>query len=198
MSAPPARVPDRTSDRVVVIGVSAGAIHALSQILPALPAHYPFPVLVVVHVPRDRNALTTLFERKCSLPVREADDKEPIATGITIAPPDYHMLIESGRTIALSGEEPVHFSRPSIDALFESAADALGPALIGVVLTGANEDGAAGLKAIAAAGGTALVQDPATAYAAAMPDAALKACPAALKLDLDAIAAFLIEAGHRP
>lgn len=183
----------------VVIGASAGAIQALLHILPALPQDYALPVLIVVHVPPGRRSeLTALFAAKCRLPVAEGEDKEPILPGtVTFAPPDYHMLVETGGTISLSRDEQVFFSRPSIDVLFESAADAYGPALVGVVLTGANEDGAQGLAAVAQAGGVTLVQDPASAYARAMPEAALKACREARRLSLDGIVATLLAAGTR-
>lgn len=184
--------------KAVAIGASAGAIHALLRILPALPSGYALPVLAVVHVPPGRRSeLAGLFAGKCRLPVREAEDKEPIEPGtVYFAPPDYHMLVEAGGTISLSTEEPVFFSRPSIDVLFESAADAYGPDLMGVVLTGANEDGARGLRAVAEAGGSVFVQDPATAYARAMPDAALAACGKARVLSLDGIVECLIEVGN--
>ena len=131
----------------VVIGASAGAVQALARILPALPADYPLPVLVVVHVPADRdNMLVPHFAATCRIAVREAEDKEAIRAGtVYFAPSDYHMLVEPDRTISLSLDPLVHYSRPSIDVLFDSAADAYGPALAGVVLTGANDDGAAGL-----------------------------------------------------
>lgn len=186
-----------TQAAAVVIGASAGAIQVLMRILPALPADYVLPVLVVVHLPPGRRSeLAMLFAGKCALAVREAEDKESLSPGtVTFAPPDYHLLIERDRTVALSTEPPVFFSRPSIDVLFESAADAYGPALVAVVLTGANEDGAQGLRAVMAAGGTGLVQAPASAYAAAMPLAALAACPQARSLAPDAILAFLLAAG---
>ncbi|MGO4674887.1 chemotaxis protein CheB [Bosea sp. 2YAB26] len=179
----------------VVIGASAGALEALSVILPALPAGFRLPVIVVVHVPPNRRSmLAELFDAKCRIPVREAEDKEPIAAGtIYFAPPDYHLLVEMDRCLSLSSDEPVLFSRPSIDVLFESAADAYGPALIAIVLTGANQDGANGMQAIVKAGGTALVQNPTGAFAAAMPEAAIAACPSAHIMTLDAIAAHLQE-----
>ncbi|WP_404480364.1 chemotaxis protein CheB [Novosphingobium sp. BL-52-GroH] len=185
--------------KVVAIGASAGAIQVLLHLLPALPEDFALPVLVVVHIPSGRRSeLTTLFAARCRLQVIEGEDKEPIEAGtITFAPPDYHMLVEAGGTISLSADDPVFFSRPSIDVLFESAADAYGPGLVGVVLTGANEDGARGLGAIAKAGGMAIVQDPATAYARAMPEAALKVCRTARVLSPDGIVAALLEAGGR-
>ena len=177
----------------VVIGASAGAVQALSHILPRLPQGYALPVLVVVHVPATPSGLAALLDAKSAIGVREPDDKEPIVPGtVYIAPPGYHMLVEEGRSIALSSDAPVLFSRPSIDVLFESAAESYGGEVLGIVLTGANEDGARGASAIAAAGGTILVEDPDTAFAAAMPAAALARCPAAQSLSLDAIADYLI------
>ncbi len=182
------------SFKAVAIGGSAGAVQALSRILPSLPVDYPLPVLVVVHVPADRdNALVALFQSKCQLEVKEAEDKEPAQGGVVyFAPSDYHLLVEADGSLSLSSDELVNLSRPSIDVLLESAADAYGPALAAVVLTGANHDGAAGLKAVAEAGGMAVVEDPTHAYATAMPTAALKACPGATTLNLDAIASHLL------
>lgn len=184
------------SDRpgaAVVIGASVGAIEALMKILPLLPATYPFPVLVVVHLPRHMDSLlTAIFREKCALPVKEAEDKEPLKGGtIYFAPPDYHLLVNPDFTLALSSDEAVHYSRPSVDVLFQSAADAYGDALTGVILTGSNEDGAEGLAAVCAAGGHALVQPPATAEGKTMPASAITACPSALVLELRAIAEFL-------
>lgn len=181
------------SVEAVVIGASAGALEALSLILPSLPAQYSLPIVIVVHVPPDKKSiLPELFQAKCRIQVCEAEDKAPICVKTAyFAPPDYHLLIEMDKSFALSNDDPVLYSRPSIDVLFESAADAYGPTLIGVVLTGANQDGARGLKAIVDAGGTAIIQDPATAFAAAMPEAAIAACPAAQILRLEEIAVYL-------
>jgi two-component system chemotaxis response regulator CheB len=181
--------------RIVVIGASAGAVQTLSQILPALPADFPLPILIVVHVPADRtNFLAPLFQAKCRMIVREADDKEPAKAGtVYFAPPDYHLLLEADGSLSLSNEEAVQHSRPSIDVLFESAADAFGPDVIGIILTGANSDGAQGLLAIAEAGGMAIIEDPASAYADAMPLAAQKACATAQTLSLEAMTRFLLE-----
>ena len=175
---------DRTD--AIVVGASAGAIQALSRILPALPADYPIPVLVVVHIPADRSdLLAPLFQTKCRLVVKEAEDKEPIQPGtVYFAPPDYHLLIDRGPAFALSTDEAVHFSRPSIDVLFDSAADIYGERLIGVILTGANQDGAEGLAAIGRAGGRTVVQDPVSAAVAYLPEAALKQGPVDLVLSL--------------
>lgn len=181
----------------IVIGASAGAIQALSRILPALPEDFSIPVLVVVHIPADRaDLLAPLFQGRCRLTVKEAEDKEPIRPGfVYFGPSDYHLLVEADRTVSLSSDEPVLYSRPSIDVLFESAADAYGEGLVGVILTGANEDGADGLWAIAAAGGVALVEDPAEAFAPAMPSAALARCAKARSVPLDAIAVYLVGLG---
>lgn len=183
----------RSAIQAVVIGASAGAVQTLLEILPSLKAGFPVPTLVVVHVPPDRSsALPELFASHCALRVKEAEDKEQAEAGVIyFAPADYHLLVESERTLALSMDDPVHYSRPAIDVLFESAADAYGPSLAGIILTGANHDGAAGLKTIAAAGGLALVQDPASASSAAMPEAALAAVPGAHVLDISGITLFL-------
>jgi two-component system, chemotaxis family, protein-glutamate methylesterase/glutaminase len=184
----------------VVIGASAGALEALSVILPALPAGFRLPLIVVVHVPPDkRSMLAELFQAKCRIPVREAEDKEPINPGtVYFAPSDYHLLVETEKSLSLSSDEPVLFSRPSIDVLFESAADAYGSALMAIILTGANQDGAKGMRAVAEAGGVTLVQNPDGAFASAMPEAAVKMCPVARVMSLDAIAAYLQEVGIRP
>jgi two-component system, chemotaxis family, protein-glutamate methylesterase/glutaminase len=181
----------------VVIGVSAGAFDALSVILPRLPDGYPPPVMVVVHLPPDKKSLMAdLFAARCKVAVKEAEDKEPLCGGtVYFAPPDYHLLVEADGRLSLSSEEPVHFSRPSVDVLFESAADAFGPGLVGVVLTGANGDGAKGLKAVHDAGGVAVVQRPDTAQQTAMPLAALGECPAARAMTLDEIADYLNTVG---
>ncbi|ODT88906.1 chemotaxis protein CheB [Phenylobacterium sp. SCN 70-31] len=181
------------STGAIAIGGSAGAVQALLRLLPTLSADFPAPILIVVHVPPDReNALVPLFQGKCRIAVKEAEDKEPTTPGVAyFAPSDYHLLVEADGTLSLSSDELVNHSRPSIDVLFEAAADAFGGALTSIVLTGANHDGAQGLKAVAGAGGVALVQDPAGAYAAAMPTAAVEACPEARVMSLDAIAAYL-------
>jgi two-component system, chemotaxis family, protein-glutamate methylesterase/glutaminase len=182
-----------TQKSAVVIGVSAGALDALSVILPSLPQSFPLPVMIVVHLPPDRGSLLAeLLVEKCSIDVAEAEDKEPILAGVVyFAPPDYHLLIEPNNTLSLSSDEPVLFSRPSIDVLFESAADAYGPALTAIILTGASEDGARGLAAVLAAGGTAIVQRPEEAYMPTMPEAALARSPGARILSLEEITLWL-------
>lgn len=170
-----------------------GAIEALSALLPVLPASYALPVLVVVHVPPDKGStLADLFAARCGIVVKEAEDKEPIRGGtVYFAPADYHLLVEPDFTLSLSSDEPVLYSRPAIDVLFQSAADAYGSDLIGVVLTGGSSDGAEGLRAVSAAGGITLVQDPESAEGDTMPRAALAACPGAKPLSLEEIARTL-------
>jgi two-component system chemotaxis response regulator CheB len=191
--------PGSLSGRIeaVVIGASAGGVEALGMILPALPATFRPSLLIVLHLPRERpSLLVEIYEKRCALPIREADDKEPIEPGtIYFAPPDYHMLVERNRQIALSTEEPVHYSRPSVDVLFESAADVYGTQLLGVILTGANEDGAAGLHAIHRAGGVTVVQQPDSAKVPLMIVSALQRNPADFILSLPEIAELLIGLG---
>lgn len=189
-----------TPPEAVVIGASAGALEALGAILPSLPEHFPLPLMIVVHMPPDRESiLVDLFRARCRIQVREAEDKEPVRGGTAyFAPPDYHLLVEADRHLSLSSDEPVLHSRPSIDVLFESAADAYGAAVIAVVLSGANHDGAAGLRAVSEAGGTAIVQSPKEAFAAAMPEAAKAMCPNARVLTPQEIAVYLQEASSPP
>lgn len=183
--------------KAVVIGASAGGVQALLQILPSLPASYPLPVLIVVHVPPDRdNALVSLFRARCQIEVREAADKEPALPGVVyFAPSDYHLLVEKNGTLSLSSDELVNHSRPSIDVLLESAADAFGPELVGVILTGANDDGARGLQAVVEVGGVAIVEDPGEAYAPTMPAASLQAAPSAKVMKVAAIASYVLSLG---
>jgi two-component system chemotaxis response regulator CheB len=186
-----------TTIQAVVIGASAGAVQALSTLLPALPATFPLPVFVVVHVPPDRDSvLASVLQARCALRVKEAEDKEPVSGGVVyLAPSDYHLLLEGEGSLALSADEPVNYSRPSIDVLFESAADAYREGLLGIILTGANHDGAAGLKAVVDAGGVAVVEDLATAHSKAMPLAAMETCPDAAIMTLDARASYLVSTG---
>jgi two-component system chemotaxis response regulator CheB len=185
---PPRSLPDRLDG--IVIGASAGGIEALSILLPALPQGLRAAVLIVLHLPRERpSLLVEIFQPKCVLPVHEAQDKEPIARGtIYFAPPDYHLLVDEGPQLALSADELVHYSRPSIDVLFESAAQWYRQRLLGVILTGANEDGAAGLAEVHHAGGTTIVQRPETAHASVMVESALKRSPVDMVLTLEEIA----------
>lgn len=175
-------------DRIdaIAIGGSAGGFDAVTTLLELLPAPFVPAIFVVLHIPSDRpSQLASVFAARCRLPVREALDKESIEPGtVYVAPPDYHLLVEQEGILALSQDAPVAFSRPSIDVMFESAALAYGPRLLGIVLSGANEDGAAGLATIRGAGGRAWVQDPDEASAAAMPTAAIRSAGPELVLPL--------------
>jgi two-component system chemotaxis response regulator CheB len=194
-------LPEAIGDRVdaVVIGGSAGAVEALCLILPSVPANIRVPLFIVLHLPRDRpSLLTEVFSPRCACPVREAQDKDPIEPRtVYVAPPDYHLLIEpgllvdAGPQVSLSVDEVVHFSRPSIDVLFESAADFYRERLLGIILTGANEDGAEGLAAIQRAGGITVVQRPEDAQASFMLRAALNRAPGSFVLSLAEIAGLL-------
>jgi len=177
----------------VVIGASAGGIEALSALLPALAPGLSPPVFIVVHLPRDPpSVLAEIFARKCAVPVREAQDKEAVSAGtVYFAPNNYHLLVDRGPQLSLSADDPVHHSRPSIDVLFESAADVYGERLLGIILSGANEDGASGLAAIHDAGGVTVVQCPNTARAPLMALSALKLRPADRVLPLIEIADIL-------
>jgi two-component system chemotaxis response regulator CheB len=177
----------------LVIGASAGGIDALLQLLPALPAQCPFAVICILHVPADRESqLAQLFDQRVALPVRDATDKDEIQAGtIYFAAAGYHLLVEHDRSFSLSCEAPVNFARPAIDVLMESAADAYGPALAGVLLTGANQDGAAGLARIGESGGLTIVQDPQEAQSATMPAEAIRRRAPHLVLPLTRIAALL-------
>jgi two-component system, chemotaxis family, protein-glutamate methylesterase/glutaminase len=180
----------------VVIGTSAGGVEALMALLPALPATLRAAVLVVIHLPRERpSLLVDIFAPRCVRPVREAQDKEPVEPGcIYFAPPDYHLLVDrvdEGPCLALSADPLVNFSRPSIDVLFESAADAYRARLLGIVLTGGNQDGAAGLAAVARGGGLTAVQRPDTAAVSWMPESALRSVTPDHLLPLDGLAALL-------
>jgi two-component system chemotaxis response regulator CheB len=179
---------------LIVIGGSAGAVEVLRRLLAALPADSGPPMAIVIHLPADApSLLPEIFARPDGPRMKLAEDKEPIEAGtIYFATPDYHLLIEKGRTFALSQDDPVHFSRPAIDALFESAAEAYGARLMGVILSGANADGALGLKAVADAGGIAVVQSIESAEMIAMPAAALQAVPNGVEADPDALARLLI------
>jgi two-component system chemotaxis response regulator CheB len=174
---------------VLVIGGSAGALEALLAILPALPSALAVPIVVALHVaPSHPSLFPALLARACPRPVREVEDKQPLEPGVIyVAPPNYHVLIERDRTLALSVDAPVHYSRPSIDVLFESAADAFGRGVAGIVLSGANEDGASGLRRITDAGGLAAVQDPATAVHPTMPRAAARSVPGARVLSIEGL-----------
>ncbi|XOF32847.1 MAG: chemotaxis protein CheB [Candidatus Electrothrix sp. YB6] len=161
--------------RAVVVGASAGGIEVFTAILAQLPAQFSLPIILVQHLRKDQeDSLIRLYGSRSLLDVQEAEEKEKIIPGrVYVAPPDYHLLIERDETFSLSADDKVNYSRPSIDVLFESAADVYGPALVGVLLTGANHDGACGLQRIREHGGLIVVQDPATARFPEMPATAL-------------------------
>lgn len=184
-----------THYRAIVIGASAGGLAAVGKVLSKLKPSFCLPVLLVQHIsPHTQSYLATHFEDKCALTVKEAEDKEPIKRGyFYIAPPNYHLLVEYDGCVALSIDPPVNFSRPSIDVLFESAADYFGKELIGIVLTGANSDGALGLKKIKERGGLAVVQTIETSEAPAMPTAAIETACVDHILPLEGIGDFLNE-----
>jgi len=185
----------------VVIGASAGGIHALLTILPALPKHFPLSLLIAQHMaPSHDLFLVEYLDKLSSIHVKEAEDKEVMQPGVAyLAPGGYHLLVEDDRTLSLDADARVRFSRPSIDVLFESASEVFREALIGIILTGANDDGSRGLKQIEAYGGFAMVQDPETAESNCMPIEAIKATKMKHILPLNEIASLLCRTvGVRP
>lgn len=183
-----------TSVAMVVIGASLGGLSALEALLSGLPGDFQPPTAIAQHRrPDDSSRLVHLLAAHCVLPVLEPEDKDPIEPGhVYLAPPDYHLLIDSGRW-SLSTEERVSYARPSIDVLFESAADALGARLIAVVLTGSNADGARGIQAVKQRGGIAIVQDPRTAESPVAPQAVLDSSAADYIVPLGEISALLVK-----
>ena len=179
--------------KAVVIGVSAGGLEVLGMLLPLLPAGFPLPVIVVQHLhPLQDRSFLEILGRSCALVVKEAEEKEKAVPGVIyFAPPNYHLLIELDATFSLSVDEKVNYSRPSIDVLFETAAEAFGPGLIGIILTGAGKDGAAGLGRTKENGGLTIVQDPATAQFPIMPMAAMEETEVDHVMNIEEIARFL-------
>jgi two-component system chemotaxis response regulator CheB len=159
----------------IVLGASAGGLRPIRELLLALPPDYPLAVIVVQHMAeRSNDGWVRHLDHLAGVRIKEAEEKEAILPGtVYLAPGNYHLLVETDRTFSLSMDERVNYARPSIDVLFGSAADAYGKALIGVVLSGGNTDGAEGLRAVKAKGGLTIVQDPATADAPSMPTAAM-------------------------
>jgi len=188
----------------IVLGASAGGVNAFLAILSALPSSFALPLVAVVHIPRDKpSLLVKVLGARAHLAVREAGDKDRLLPGLVIAPPDYHMLldVDGGRRhlagaqdvhLALSDDAPVSYSRPSIDVLFQSAAEVFGPRVAGVVLTGANDDGALGLQAIKAYGGLCAVQSPDEAPAREMPDAAIASAKPQLVAPLNDLIQWIV------
>lgn len=184
------------ASEALVIGASAGGTRALTELLPSVPEAARIPLVVVVHLSPSRpSLLPDLFGARCAARVLEPEDKQPVEPGtIWFAPPNYHLLVETDRTFSFSVDAPVNFSRPSIDVLFESAADAFGSKLCGIVLTGANEDGAAGARAIRERGGLVVAQDPETAQAKQMPRATISRANPQIVASLPEIAELIMHA----
>ncbi|TDE53402.1 chemotaxis protein CheB [Flavobacterium sp. GT3P67] len=179
----------------IVIGVSSGGMNALKIIFSALPVDFNIPIIIVQHVGAHSDSQwIKLLNEKSPLEIKEADEKEKIENGkIYIAPPNYHLLIEKDKTFSLTIDERVSFARPSIDVLFESAAEAYKNKLIGIVLTGSNHDGTKGITRIKECGGLAIIQDPKTADSAYMPKSAIAAIVPDYILSLEDIVALLIQ-----
>lgn len=181
--------------KAVVIGTSYGGLDALKLIFPRLNKDFPIPVIVVLHIGSHRNdVFVDHLNSICQLPVKEVDEGEPVLSGhIYFAPPNYHLLVNDNYTFALSADGKVNFSRPSIDVLFESAAWVYKKTLIGVILTGANSDGAVGMKTIKRLGGTTIVQNPSGAISPVMPEFAIEASTPDFVLEIEDIAEKLNE-----
>ena len=182
----------------VVIGASAGGFEAMLAVLKGLPSTYPMPLVAVLHLPDNHDSrLAELFDYRLELRVREARDKEAIEPGtLYFAPSGYHLLVETDHTFSFSCEDRVNYARPAIDVLFDTAADAWGKSLAGILLTGANYDGAAGLAGMRVAGALTIVQDPATAEVPTMPEAAIRAMTPDLILPLAEIHSLLRRLGE--
>jgi len=178
----------------VVIGVSMGGLQALKAILPHLPKSFVIPVIIVLHQSTTiGSSLADLLDGMFEIDVKEAELNEKIQAGyVYLSSPGYHLLIEQDKTFALSIDPPVNFSIPSIDVLFESAAEAYGDGLVGIILTGANADGSQGLKVLGQRGGLTVVQDPCTAEAKTMPEAAIATGAVRHIIPLDEIGEFIL------
>lgn len=184
--------------KAVVIGASAGGVEAINAVFAALERPLPVPVIVALHIPPRGSIIVGAFSPgKSKMEVKEAEDKEQLLPGVIyFAPPNYHLLVEADQTVSLSVEDPVHFARPSIDVLYESAGEAFGKNLLGILLTGANEDGAEGLAKIHRGGGITVVQDPSTAHSPEMPSAALRAFRPTFTAGLEDIGLILARLGQ--
>jgi two-component system chemotaxis response regulator CheB len=177
---------------IVMIGASAGGLDAVCTVLRGLPDELAFAVVIVQHRSKESDALCEVLQSCSRLPLHEATDKTEIEAGhVYLAPSDYHLLVDVGH-FSLSLDAPEMYSRPSIDVAFETAADSYRDRVVGVVLTGANQDGSRGLRHVVDLGGGAIVQDPETAEVRVMPTAALRAVPEAEVLPLSGIAPRLL------
>jgi two-component system chemotaxis response regulator CheB len=185
--------------KAIVIGVSTGGVEALRTILRALPIDFSVPALIVTHLtPDSGDSLAMLLDELSSIRVKEADELEvPVAGTVYLAPPNYHLQVESGGQMTLSVDPPVNFARPSVDVLFESAADAYGPGLVGVVLTGAGSDGARGLARIHDRGGITVIQNPEEAECDSMPRQALERVKPDYLVSLSDVAQLLMKLAAR-
>ena len=187
-----APVGDFQGYEIIVVGASWGGLAAVRAIVGALPADFDIPIVIVQHRHRDSDSrLGRFIVRHTHMHVCDVEDKMPVEPGrLYVAPPDYHTMVEEGH-LALSTDAPVRYSRPSIDVMLTSAADAYGRRTVGVILTGANADGAQGLRRVADVGGLPIVQDPASAEVSTMPAAAIAAVPQARVFPLDRIGGYL-------
>ncbi|XOV95316.1 MAG: chemotaxis protein CheB [Bacteroidota bacterium] len=179
----------------IVLGVSAGGFEVIKRLITALPIYFTLPIIIVQHLSDfSRGEWVGLLDKQCKISVKEVEEKEEITGGVVyLAPPNYHLLIENDRTFTLTVDERVNYARPSIDVLFESAAEAYGPSLVGIVGTGANYDGARGLERIKNLGGVTIVQDPDTAEVDSMPRAAIEIAQPQLILSLELIIKYVLE-----
>lgn len=185
---------ERKGFSAIVIGTSAGGLAALTALLSEIPSQYSIPILIVQHRSKqETDLLEMVLQKKCKVKIKQADEKELIEQGVVyIAPPDYHLLVENDQTLSLSIDQAVNFSRPSIDVLFESASVVFGDKLIGIVLTGANDDGANGVRSVAHRKGVTIVQNPREAAYDTMPKAAIQTGAIHHILTLKEIQDFLI------
>lgn len=179
----------------IIVGVSSGGMNAMKVMFSLLPKDFSTPVIIVQHIGAHSDSQWIKFlNDKSNLHIKEADEKERIESGkVYIAPANYHLLIEKDKTFSLTVDERVNYSRPSIDVLFESAAEAYAGKLIGVILTGSNNDGTNGIKRVKECGGLAIIQNPETAESAFMPKSAIAAITPDYILSLEAIVELLIE-----
>jgi two-component system chemotaxis response regulator CheB len=183
----------------VIVGSSAGGIRALGNLLAPLPNDFPLPIIVVQHLhPESESYLPKILATHCALPVKQAEEREIIQAGtVYIAPPNYHLLIEEDYTFSLSLEPPVRYARPSVDVMFETAVYAYRDKLIGIILTGANDDGSYGVKKLKQMGGYVIVQDPKNAEADAMPTAAIAAAKVDKILPIEQVGLYLLQLVNR-
>jgi len=177
----------------IVIGTSAGGLDALAQVLPELRTDFPIPIIIVLHIsPNSDSYLIEYLNNLCKLLVKEAEEKEFLRPGtVYFAPPDYHLLVEEDNSLSLSNCEKTNYSRPSIDVMFETASWAFGEKLIGLIMTGANWDGSAGLKTIKENGGFIICENPDTAAVSRMPESAIDLANPDLILELCDIGPYL-------